>query len=276
MKSPKSILFIITTSFLLCFKSFAQCPSVADTVQTFCDLDSLLISDLQATDEGAGVAWFETPSSTVPLNGSESLINGQTYYLDNAAGTCGTREAVLVNILGPPTGLNFQGVCVENALEATLEDLEAFGNDVQWYLTPSGGTALNITTVLTDNTIYYADQSSPFTGCRTSRLSVFVNVGIVDVPIGDSLQEFCVIDGNTPTVGDLVASGINNWYLSFSSASPLDLSTPLIDGQTYFATSLDPPCESDNRLAVTVNLIQQVNPGEDGTIDLCQDDTASV
>ena len=136
--------------------------------------------------------------------------------------------------------------------------------------------SLSPTTVLSDNTIYYADQSSPFTGCRTSRLSVFVNVGVVDIPVGDSVQEFCIINNNFPTVADLEASGINNWYLSIASASPLDLSTQLIDGQTYYATSLDPPCESDNRLAVTVNFFQAPIAGTDGLLDLCDNDTNTV
>ncbi|WP_425077606.1 gliding motility-associated C-terminal domain-containing protein [Psychroserpens sp. S379A] len=277
MKSPKFILYLFLLCSLACLKSYAQCPTVINNEQTFCDLDSLLVSDLQAIDAGGGVAWFETTTSLIPLNDSDSLIDGQTYYVDNSTGTCGNRQAVLVNVLGPPIGLNFQGVCVENASDATLNNLEAFGNDVQWYLSSSGGTPLNTTTILSDNTIYYADQSSPFTGCRTSRLSVFVNVGVVDVPVGDSIQEFCIISGNNnPTIGDLVVSGTNNWYLSISSALPLELSEPLIDGQTYYATSLDPPCESDNRKAVTVNLIQQPNPGINGTIDLCENESNSI
>jgi hypothetical protein len=275
MKSPKFKVLGLITCILIHFQVFGQCPTIPSSTQEFCDLDSLLISDLQATDQGAGIAWFLTPTGGTALNLSDSLVDGETYYIDNATGDCGNRQAVEVNILGPPLGLNFQGVCVEDANDATIADLEAFGNDVQWYFSPSGGIPINSGAILMDGTIYYADQSSSFTGCRTSRLAVLVNVGVVVVPTGDAIQEFCNTIGNPPTVSDLVASGNNNWYLSEFSASPLDPSTPLIDQQTYYATSIDPPCESDNRLAVTVNLFQAPNPGEDGTIEICQGDTTT-
>ena len=276
MNIPKSIKwFSFCTVLFLSLYCSAQCPTVDDTSQSFCDIESLFVSDLQANDEGAGIAWFDSPIATAPLSGSVSLINGATYYLDNAAGNCGSRIAVSVSIIGPPTGLNFQGVCVENPNEATLADLEAFGNDVRWYSSPSSGVALDLTTILTDNTIYYADQANPETGCRTSRLAVLVNVGIVPVPTGNSVQQFCVGIDLTPTIADLVASGNNLWYPSFSSASPLDPTTPLVDGEVYYATIIDPPCESTNRLEVQVELINQISAGTDGTLDICLGDTST-
>jgi hypothetical protein len=273
MKSPKIKVLLILAFSLALLKAYGQCPSIPSNTQEFCDLDSLLISDLIATDEGAGVAWFSAPTGGTPLNPSGSLVDGQTYYVDNAAGNCGNRQPVFVNILGPPTGPNFQGVCVENASLATIQDLIAFGNDIQWYTASVGGSPLAPTTVLVDETIYYADQSSPLTGCRTSRLAVLVNVGIVTIPTGEPFQEFCLIPGNPPTIDDLVVNGDSNWYLSAFSGSPLDPTTELVDGQTYYAASVDPPCESSSRFAVSVTLIQQDDAGTDGTLEICQGDT---
>jgi hypothetical protein len=69
----------------------------------------------------------------------------------------------------------------------------------------------------------------------------------IPVPTGDAILEFC--SDQQPTIADLVASGTNNnWYNTISSASPLDPSTPLVDGASYFATTVDPPCESIERL----------------------------
>ncbi|PWK18758.1 hypothetical protein LX78_02066, partial [Xanthomarina spongicola] len=257
------------------FFSNAQCPTIVDSNQNFCDLESLLVSDLQAIDNGGGVFWYDTATSVTPLSNSTSLINGQDYFADDSSGNCGVRQRVDVTITGPPIGLNFQGVCVEDANDATISDLVLTGNDIQWYLTPSGGTALNPTTVLIDNTIYYANQSNPVTGCRSSRLSVFVNVGVVPVPTGDAIQTFCVIPGSSPpTVSDLVANGINiQWYSSISSASPLDPNTPLIDGENYFATISDPPCESFIRLEVIVEFLIQSTAGNNGSLEICEDDT---
>ncbi len=270
-----NLTIFLTLCLIIPTESFAQCPTVTDTSQVFCNIESLLISDLEATDNGGGLAWFDSATSTTPLEDLDSLINGVTYFADNATGDCGSRQGVTVTILNAPIGLNFQGVCVEDPLEATIADLEVIGNDVQWYLMSSGGSPLGSNTVLTDETIYYADQSNPNGDCRTSRLAVFVTVGVVPIPTGDSNQQFCANAENVPTVADLVASGINNWYFSLSSASPLSLSTPLVDGNTYFATTIDPPCESTSRLAVTVEIIDQVSAGTDGILEICENDATT-
>jgi len=263
----------LATCLIFITEGFAQCPTVSNDTQIFCNIESLLISDLEATDNGGGLAWFDTATSTTPLNNSLSLIDGENYFADNSAGNCGSRIEVTVTIVGAPLGLNFQGVCVENPEDATIIDLEVVGNDVQWYLTPIGGSPLDVNSVLLDETIYYVDQSNPTTNCRTSRLAIFVNVGIVPVPLGETVQQFCANQDNIPTVGDLIASGNNNWYLSQSSASPLDLDTPLINGNTYFATTIDPPCESESRLEVVVEIIFQDSAGLNGSLDICEDDT---
>ncbi|WMI67347.1 gliding motility-associated C-terminal domain-containing protein [Mangrovimonas sp. YM274] len=250
------------------FYSSAQCPTVNDPVQTFCDIESVLVSDLVAQDNGSGVVWYDTPTSTTPLASTEGLVNGEDYYADDNSGSCGSRQQVTVVIYGAPIGFNFQGVCVETPDDATIADLIAIGNDVQWYLSFSGGTPLPDTTLLSDNTIYYADQANPDTGCRTSRLSVLVNVGLVPIPTGDAVQEFCI--ESDPTVADLNATGTNNWYATAFSFLPLDPTTPLIDGENYYATTIDPPCESLGRFEVTVVITQANEAGTDGLLELCE------
>jgi len=256
---------------------WAQCPTVADNTQSFCDLQSPTVSSLQATSNGAGVAWFAASAGGSALSPGTGLVSGQTYYADNAAGNCGSRQAVVVTVYGAPTGLNFQGVCVGQAGDATISDLQATGNNIRWYTTPSGGSPLSPSTQLNDNTIYYASQTNPDTGCESSRLSVFVNVGVVPTPTGPAIQQFCVIPGNpAPTINDLQASGVNNWYPTSTSAVQLDPSTPLVNGQSYYATTVDPPCESPNRLQITAQLFAPNNAGTNGTRGICANQTAST
>ena len=254
----------------------AQCPTVTNSSQVLCDVQSLLVGDLQAIDNGGGVVWYETADSTIPLSNTESLINGEDYYADDSTGSCGSRARVDITIYGPPVGNNFQGVCIDDPTMATVSSLIATGNDVQWYLTPSGGLPLDGSTILIDDTLYYADQASPDGSCRTSRLTVLVKVGSTSMPAGDMIQEFCVSPTSTPTVGDLVASGNNNWYISIFSALPLPLNTPLLNGQTYYGTTIDPPCESAGRLAVTTILVTGPDPGEDGILEICDNDLNST
>lgn len=276
-KSQPTLVVLFLTFLIFGLTSVnAQCPTVTNSNQSFCDLESILVSDLVAIDNGGGIVWYDSATSTTPLLNSQSLVNGEDYYADDSSGTCGTRQRVDVTIYGPPIGQNFQGVCLDDPTLATVADLVAIGNDVEWYLTASGGLPLNDNTVLIDDTIYYADQANPDTGCRTSRLSVLVNVGFTPIPTGDAIQEFCFSSQFTPTVADLVASGTNNWYISLFSALPLPENTPLVNGQTYYATTVDPPCESTGRFAVLAVLRDGPDPGTNGTIDICETDTNTV
>ncbi|MEI7509301.1 MAG: hypothetical protein WCJ62_07535, partial [Flavobacterium sp.] len=231
-----------------------------NATQTFCNTQSPTIANLVATNNGNGVVWYQTATSTTPLSSSFGLVDGGHYFADDSSGTCGTRAEVTVSIYFAPLGQNFQGVCVDAASQATIGSLIAVGNNVQWYTTPSGGSPLSASTILTNNTIYYAGQTNPVTGCKTSRLNVFVTVGIVPAPSGSSTQVFCNNPANPPKVSNLVASGTNNWYATSTSSEPLDPNTLLIDGQSYFATTTSPPCESSNRLQVDIILTAPVTP----------------
>ncbi|HMK06087.1 MAG TPA: hypothetical protein VK476_01070, partial [Flavobacterium sp.] len=250
----------------------AQCPTVTNINQTFCDTQggsagptvSLLVPG--AAD---GVAWYATATSTVALAPGFGLADGEDYFADNLSGNCGTRTRIVVTIYGKPPAQGFQGPCVDNPGEATIADLTATGNNIQWYATATGGSPLAPTTVIVDNVVYYASQTNPITGCETSRTQVRATVGVVPVPTGDPVQSFCNLPGNPPTLNDIIASGDNNWYASPSSAVELNLSTQLVNGQSYYATTVDPPCESQNRFEVTVNLVSPNNAGTNGTRSLC-------
>ncbi|WP_282032054.1 gliding motility-associated C-terminal domain-containing protein [Winogradskyella eximia] len=273
---PISITFFLLTITTAFTSINAQCPTVTNSAQTLCDLQSVLVGDLEATDNGGGIVWYATADSTTPLSNSEGLISGEDYYADDNTGSCGSRARVDFTLIGPPAGNNFQGVCLDDISQATVSSLVATGNDVQWYSSPTGGTPLNGTDILVNSTLYYADQASPDGSCRTSRLPVLVIVGSTSIPTGDMVQNFCSTSGSTPTVGDLVASGNNNWYISLFSALPLPASTPLISGQTYYATTLDPPCESTGRLAVLAILDSVPDAGENGTLDICDNNLSST
>lgn len=257
------------------FASYAQCPTISQPNQSFCDSQSPTVSLLQANANGSSVAWFATATSTTALSPTAGLNNGATYWVSNSAGTC-PRQAVTVTIFGPPTGQNFQGVCEETADDATISDLNAIGNNVQWYNVSVGGTPLSPTTVLTNGQIYYASQTNPNTGCETSRLSVFVSVHLVPVPTGNPLQIFCDDPADVPTVADLQPNGTGyRWFATSSSAVPLAANTPLIDGESYYATTFDPPCESSSRLEVFVDLSPMNNAGNDGFFNVCLNELAA-
>ena len=247
--------------------SYSQCPTVTNPNQSFCDRQTPTVANLVALNNGGGVKWYLNATGGTVLLNATGLINGEDYFADDNTGACGTRQRVIVTVYSAPTGANFQGVCVTNANLATPSNPQFVitGNALQWYTVPNGGIALSNSAILTDNTIYYISQTNPDTGCETSRLQLFVNVGIVPVPTGNAVQEFCN-NGSPPIVSDLIASGNNNWYLTSTFGVPLDLSTPLINGQFYYATTVDPPCESSDRLEVLVNIYEPNDAGSDSRL----------
>jgi autotransporter-associated beta strand protein len=72
-----------------------------------------------------------------------------------------------------PTGNSAQSFC--SGSSPTVAGLSASGTAIQWYANPSGGSALNSLTPLTNGTHYYASQT--VNGCEsTSRFDVTVNL----------------------------------------------------------------------------------------------------
>lgn len=270
-------LFLILLLLASSKQLLAQCPSVLAPQQSFCDVQTPTVASLIAVNNGGGIVWYNSPTSTTPLPPNAPLASGATYYAGDTANLCENRPSVAVTIYGTPNGLNFQGVCVENLADATLTDLIVIGNNIKWYLTPIGGTPLPPNSQLVNNTVYFASQTNPDTGCETSRLAVFVNVRVVTAPTGESVQNFCY-DPLTEavTVSDLIVDvPLANWYLEEDAIVPLAVNTPLIDGHTYYATTVSYPCESIGRFPVTVHLFEKNKAGNSSNQTFCQPDLTS-
>ncbi|MFT3794218.1 gliding motility-associated C-terminal domain-containing protein [Flavobacterium sp.] len=249
-------------------QSSAQCPTITNANQSFCDTENPTIASLVATNNGGGIRWYpeiNTPAANFLLP-STALTDGEDYYVDDNTGACGVRQVVNVSVYTKPTvSAQQQGFCEES----TVSDLQATGNQIQWYLSATSGTALSPSTILINNTFYWASQINPNTGCETSRQRVFVTVRILPTPIGPAVQHFCTT--GTPTVGDLQATGTATiiWYPSPSSGVELSPSTPLINGQMYYAADSDAFCESLERLEVMAVFDQPNNAGSNGSQNIC-------
>ncbi|MGL2967224.1 hypothetical protein, partial [Flavobacterium sp. XGLA_31] len=271
--AKKYFLKLALVAFLFGFNSivYAQCPTITNPNQSFCDTQSPTVASLVATNNGGGIKWYANagdPAGAFLAPGT-GLQNGEDYFVDDNTGACGSRQSVTVSIYSAPIADPFQGPCVENLNDATLQNFVAIGNNIQWYATPTGGSPLPITTVIVNGTLYYASQTNPNTGCETSRRAVRAVVGYVPTPTGSPIQNFCN-SGTPPTVSNLDATGNNNWYLNSFSSFPLDPSTPLINGHTYYATTVDPPCESVNRFAVLANIYDINDAGSNGVLNICE------
>jgi mucin-2 len=256
-------------------QSYSQCPTVAITNQTFCDSQSPTVASLQASDNGGGIKWYATATSPASefLLSTTPLESGETYYVDDNSGACGARQVVNVTIYSRPFALL---AATTLCRESTIENLNPFviGNNIKWYTTSTGGTALAAGTAIS-NGVYYASQTNPITGCETLRVGIVVEIKIVQPPTGVANQLIC--SDPAPTVANLVASGTNvSWFTTSTSGFPLDATTPLLNGQTYFAESFDSPCYSISRFPVTVTFASPNDAGTNGQINYCANQIASI
>ncbi len=268
--------------------AYAQnCPTLdsGDESQSFCYLSR--VSDLQANANGDGVQWYRTATSSTPIPSDEILQTG-SYFAGNDSGDCNARQEVIVTIddLGPPTTTfgNFYEPCEYSSSDVTTVgelkslivpsdgtyDINVYGQDDEF-----GTNELTDATVLVEGNSYFIGQDDPSSSCEySSRIAIQYNPILATAPTAEATQTFC----EGATVADLEAQGINRWYSTETSNPNLAPSTPLVDGATYYASRIVnrtnsslPPCESQDRTAVTVTLTE-TSAGADNVGFVCEGD----
>ncbi|WP_373057146.1 gliding motility-associated C-terminal domain-containing protein [Zunongwangia sp. H14] len=273
------------------FPSFGQtgnCPTVGDedtttdgNQQSFCYLST--VADLDGTAaSGTTLRWYRSATGTTPIPATELLQDG-IYYAGNTEGTCNSRPSVNVDVddYGAPSpsfGVVFSPCMYSTTGANTVAELIDLveGNEVEVYTQEFSGSPLNPGTTLTPETSYYVGQRNPVTNCPTSRVAVRYDPIAVQPPSGETEQVFC--DG--ATVADLQATGTNRWYSTEDSFPALDPATPLIDGETYYATQIinrvnspEPPCESIARFQVNVTVLDAGEDNTDNTLCISEADS---
>ncbi|PKB16500.1 hypothetical protein [Flavobacterium sp. 5] len=135
---------------------------------TFCTGGSVTLT----SSVGNSYLWSTGATS---LSIAPSTAGSYTVKVTNASGCQSASSlATVVTVTAPPTaptGLASQSFC--SGASPTVANLSATGSGILWYLAPSGGTSLTISTALINGNHYYASQTA--SGCEsTSRLDVSV------------------------------------------------------------------------------------------------------
>jgi gliding motility-associated-like protein len=237
-------------------------PTV-EPIQSFCYPPNPTVGDLQAT--GTNIVWYDTENSTTPLNSTDNLIDGEDYWAaeSDASSSCESINRLQVTVTitdNTPVTITetTQTFCASD--EPTVENLDVTGSNINWYESETATTPLSINELLVDGEDYWATQTNT-SGCESStRMVVYVVLTDPGTPtINTSGNEFCIIDN--PTVSNLnnnVTSSNSNpitWYDNYPNGNMLNLSDPLINGNTYYAIETDTNgCSSTTPLQVTVNL----------------------
>ncbi|WP_026976493.1 T9SS type A sorting domain-containing protein [Flavobacterium tegetincola] len=184
--------------------------------QTFCN--SGTVADLVAT--GTSLQWFNVATDGTALSATTILSTG-TYYVSQTIDGCESARAtvsIVVNTTDAPTA-STQTFC--NA--ATVANLVATGEGLQWFATATSGNVLvNSAALATGN--YYVSQT--IDGCESTRTMVMILVNNAPVILQNPTD--VSVCPNEPVTLTVEASGTNLTYQWFKNGTAITSATGAI------------------------------------------------
>lgn len=151
----------------------------------------------------------------------------------------------------------------------TLLDLVVDGDDISFFESLEATTALDINTPLVDGNVYFAG----ILGIPTSvlpRVGITVNLINLATPTAISVNQTFCVDINA-TLEDILLNESNVvFYANATGGAELDITTPLVDGGSYFAALRDiNGCESTLRLEISINMEGETPTTNSSTQTFC-------
>lgn len=231
-----------TDGFVIKLSPCTNATPRGDTNQKFCSSQQPTVANL--LPNSSSIKWYTSATGGTPLSNTTPLINGQSYYAARQTGSCPestTRLEVQAAINQTPTApiaIN-QSFCEADLTR--ISNLLASGQEIKWYESATAATALPATTLLQNNTTYFATQT--VLGCESTRTQVAVSLTEVAIPIAAVSQIFCFQEN--ATVNDIAAIGQNlRCYDAATGGNLLPANTLLNDGATYYVAQKTGTCES--------------------------------
>ncbi|MUV02200.1 T9SS type A sorting domain-containing protein [Flavobacterium rakeshii] len=225
---------------------------VVDAEQEFCN--GATVIDLVA--DGNDIQWYANQTEGEALT-EETVLETATYYVSQLVNGCES-ERVAVDVTINVTAVPVVDAEQEFCNSATVADLIADGNDIQWYANETEGEVLAEETAL-ETATYYVSQL--VNGCESERVAVAVTINVTPAPQGDEVQVIQIDDQDVATIEDIEVTGVEGgeitWYASEEDAlageNPLTEGTEVESETTYYAVQTVNGCSSDP-FAVTVTI----------------------
>ncbi|TDO71486.1 gliding motility-associated-like protein [Flavobacterium chryseum] len=224
----------------------APVPDIA-TLQTITgDCHTTITTFPKATDVCVGaITGTTTDALSYTLPGTYTI---KWNYNDGNGNISSQNQTVTITSQPLPVLISPQSFCIQQ--NATLDNINATGQNIQFYDALIAGTLLPKTTLLQNGITYYASQT--VNGCESERVSVKINIQNTTSPTGNANQPFC--SGQNPTIANIQVDGdLIKWYDAALNGNPLAISTNLQNGKTYYASQTVNTCESQ-RFGVTVSV----------------------
>ena len=214
-----------------------------DTLPTLTgDCNSLTIPVPTATDDCLGIVAATTASSL-----TYTQVGTYTIIWNYSDGTNITTQNQTIEINPQPLPLDDGPSVFCKQDNITLNELNVTGQNLQWYDAATAGALLPASTLVVDGMTYFVSQT--INGCESERIAIQVSIIETVAPTGATVQTFC--DTQVLTLADFVVTGTDLlFYDSAVGGNLIPVTTPLIDGATYYASQTLNGCESILRMAL--------------------------
>ena len=214
------------------------------TEQPFCNFAT--IDDLIVNHTAGSTLNFYDEDGTL-LNAGAELHNG-TYYVTEAINNCEsgqlTIEVTITTVDAPTVEEENQQFCGS----ATVADLMAEGENIQWYDSQDATTPLANDATLSTG-IYFVSQTT--NGCESERVAV----NVMAEPAPEALSPQTITSCGFTVLSDAEVGQQPNtellWYINENDTAPIDGNSQVSTGtHTYYASQRIGICESE-RVAIT-------------------------
>ncbi|GEC71919.1 gliding motility-associated C-terminal domain-containing protein [Flavobacterium flevense] len=233
------------------------------------DCNTTVANGPTATDACAGVI---NGTTTNPLSynlpGTYTIVWN---YNDGNGNNATQNQTITITSQALPTVTSPQTFCFKQ--NATITDITIAGQNIKWYDALTNGNLLSTTTLLQNNTTYYASQT--LNGCESERVAVLITIQNTSMPTATANQSFC--SDSNPTIANIQITGNQiKWYDALNNGSLLSETTSLVDGVTYYVSQTANNCESE-RLGVSVSIVNTPSaPTANGNQFFCKNENATL
>lgn len=244
--------------------NIAPIPNITTLADITGDCHTTITGFPTATDNCAGTV---TATTTDPLSYSipGNYIIHWTYNDGNGNTATQNQNVIISSPALPVTTSTQQTFCATNTPK--ISDIQITGQNIKWY--DATGNILSAATALIDGQTYYASQT--INGCESNKTAVQVTINNTPKPTANVNQDFCA--SANPTIEKIFVTGTSLKFYN-AAGNVIPITTPLINGQTYFVTQTLNNCESE-KLAITVTLSTDNVPAKDITQVQCNTTTSN-
>jgi hypothetical protein len=219
------------------------CANTATMTITVTPKTTPTFTQVASVCSGATIAALPTTSTNAVTGTWSPAINNlatTTYTFTPTAGLCANTTTMTISVnsaisLLIPTFTAIAPICNGSANPLT---------------TVSNNGIVGTWSPVFDSTVSKKYTFTPTPGQCANRTTLYVTVKpLTPVPVGNNIQTVCT----GATLADLTFTGTAiKWYAAATGGAPLAMTTPIINGNSYYASQTVNGCESKTRAVKTV------------------------